>query len=100
VGRIYFLKGASRRGSQKDPSYLIHWLVSEYFSHVSRLVLILFFYAATRNCTCPKRGENDVSDLALLDNADGSQEVGTIEVTVVVHLVLVMPYLSAAESVA
>jgi hypothetical protein len=41
-----------------------------------------------------------VSDLALLDNADGSQEVGTIEVTVVAHLVLVMLYLSAAESVA
>lgn len=36
---------------------------------------------------------DDVSNLALLDNADGSQAVGTIEVTVVVHLVLVMPYL-------
>jgi hypothetical protein len=46
------------------------------FSHVSQLVLTPSFYAVTRNCTCLKRGENGVSDLALLDNADGSQAVG------------------------
>src|ERR1700722_7370042 len=45
-------------------------------------------------------GENGVSDLALLDNANGSQVVEAMEVTVVVNWVLVIRYLSAAESVA
>ena len=61
---------------KNDPSELIHWMAGEYF-HMSHGCTNPSFYAVTRNCTCLKRGEKGVSDPALLDNADGSQAVGT-----------------------
>jgi hypothetical protein len=67
-------------------------MASEYF-HMSHGCTNPSFYAVTRNCTCLKRGEKGVSDPALLDNADGSQAVGRMEVIVVVHSVLVKPHL-------